>query len=95
MPPKAAQTLIANGAEVRPHDQFYFVGENQFFPLGDNSPFSADGRLWGTTHFVDRRLLIGKALFIYWPHGLDKIPGTEIPFPYGMFPNFRSMGFVR
>jgi signal peptidase I len=50
------------------------TGADQFFALGDNSPSSQDGRIWtdgnpGTPHVVDRRLLIGKALFIYWPYG--------------------------
>jgi hypothetical protein len=37
--------------------------------------------------------MIGKALYVYWPHSWDKIPGTDIPFPF--FPNFERMGFVR
>ena len=43
-----------------------------------------------TMHFVDRRLLIGKALFIYWPHSFDyvNVLNHKIPFPF--FPNFRS-----
>ena len=84
---------------MRPFDQYYFAAqegigsasEDQFFPLGDNSPSSADGRFWQSQHFVDRRLLVGKALFIYWPHSFDKI--GSIPFPF--FPNFGRMGFVR
>lgn len=67
---------------------------DQFFALGDNSAFSKDGRLWGkNNHFVPRELLIGKALFIYWPHSFDRIPYVNIPFPF--FPNFKDMGFVR
>ena len=65
----------------------YNLGPDQFFPLGDNSPASKDGRLWENGHFVDRRYLTGKALFIYWPHSWDR------PIPF--FPNFRRMGFVR
>lgn len=45
-------------------------GKDQFFALGDNSPQSKDSRLWATPnteYFVERDLLIGKALFIYWP----------------------------
>ena len=55
----------------------------------------ADGRLWDSQYWVDRKLLIGKALFIYWPHSWDEvtIAGKDIPFPY--FPNFKKMGFVR
>ena len=47
-------------------------GQDQFFALGDNSPQSQDSRLWHhkylkTEYYVERDLLIGKALFIYWP----------------------------
>jgi signal peptidase I len=66
---------------------------DQFFVLGDNSAKSKDARLWGPDHFVPRDLLIGKALFIYWPHSWDRLPVVDIPFPY--FPNFSRMGLVR
>lgn len=83
---------------------------DQFFMLGDNSAKSLDGRLWNGPnrdgspafeHFVKRELLIGKALFVYWPHGLERIPGTSIRLPslpyferqYG--PNFSDMRLIR
>ena len=79
------------------NEEIFPLEEDQFFVLGDNSPFSKDGRLWdegrGIGHHVDRKLLVGKALFIYWPHSWERIPGTSIPFPF--FPNFSDMGFVR
>lgn len=66
---------------------FHF-NEDEFFPLGDNSPASYDGRLWSPgTSVVDRELLIGKALFIYWPHSWNR------PIPYT--PNIRRMGLIR
>ncbi len=43
---------------------------DQFMALGDNSPQSKDSRLWATdktAFYVERELLIGKALVIYWP----------------------------
>jgi signal peptidase I len=103
-PTGAEQKLREAGADMRLNDQFYFVGkegdgsrrEDQFFPLGDNSQSSLDGRYWASEHFVDRRLMVGKALFIYWPHSFDKIRISDdhsIPFPF--FPNFGRMGFVR
>ncbi|MEX0716651.1 MAG: signal peptidase I [Planctomycetaceae bacterium] len=51
------------------------LGEDEFFMLGDNSPKSKDSRLWSNTrravnrHAVPRSALVGKAFFIYWPHG--------------------------
>lgn len=73
---------------------------DKFVALGDNSPFSADSRLWPEGPFVDRSLLIGKALFIYWPHYWPwkysiplRLRGVEFEFPF--WPNFRRMGFVR
>jgi signal peptidase I len=44
------------------------LGKDQFFPMGDNSPQSQDGRLWGEPAWVERDLLTGKALMVYWPH---------------------------
>ena len=48
--------------------------------MGDNSPRSADSRAWRSDDSlwrsedrysweVPRSLLIGKAFYIYWPHG--------------------------
>ena len=72
----------------------YWLGPDEFLMLGDNSPQSKDSRMWNSSeYFVSRELLIGKALFIYWPHGLDHLPYTDIWFP--LFPNFGRMGFVR
>jgi signal peptidase I len=44
--------------------------EDEFFVLGDNSPRSKDSRFWEHSSAVPRRLLIGKAFYIYWPHGV-------------------------
>ncbi|MBR9800308.1 hypothetical protein GYB59_00785 [bacterium] len=38
--------------------------------LGDNSPRSSDGRFWETTNTVPRTAFVGKAFYIYWPHGI-------------------------
>lgn len=61
--------------------------KDQFLPMGDNSPRSLDGRVWSGPNYVERDLLIGRALFVYWPHSLNR------PIPY--FPNFGEMGFIR
>lgn len=68
---------------------------DEFLMLGDNSPRSNDSRLWAPPHTVPRHLLIGKAFFVYWPHGVPflnqgkgypiaryyemKRPGTDEP----------------
>ena len=72
----------------------------QFFVLGDNSAASKDSRMWLTGHHVDRELLIGKAVVIFWPHAVPaswsvpvKIGGLELRLP--SWPNFARMGFVR
>ncbi|NUQ62221.1 MAG: hypothetical protein HUU20_07020 [Pirellulales bacterium] len=68
--------------------------KDQFLMLGDNSAASKDSRLWDPyEYYVGRELLIGKALYIYWPHSWNRIPGTRIWFPF--FPNIARMGFVR
>lgn len=46
------------------------VGPEHYLALGDNSPRSLDSRLWKTTQSVPRKFLVGKAFFIYWPHGV-------------------------
>jgi signal peptidase I len=76
--------------------------DDQFFVMGDNSPESLDARLWrgedAQQHggrpggsYLERELLIGKALCVYWPHSWYHIPGTPIP----VFPNFADMRLVR
>jgi signal peptidase I len=83
----------------------FTIGADQFLMLGDNSAESKDSRLWegddDTPFYVARDLLKGKALWIYWPHSWDRIPGSDRIgwFPNGiwlpLFPNFSRMGFVR
>jgi signal peptidase I len=42
----------------------FYVQPDHFLCLGDNSPESSDGRSWG---LVPRRLLLGRAMVIYYP----------------------------
>lgn len=72
--------VLVNGQplEVEPMRGFYYYNQGDFaeegerievppdsyFVLGDNSSSSHDSRYWG---FVPKRLLIGKALWIFWP----------------------------
>lgn len=73
------------------------LGPDQYFVLGDNSPSSKDGRLWDTLDadvreqidptigVVPRKLLLGKAFFVYFPAPYSA--GGRIPIP--------NMGKVR
>jgi signal peptidase I len=63
------------------------LAEGQYMPMGDNSPASSDARVWSGAPYVEEALLLGRALFIYWPHSLNK------PIPY--FPNFQRMGPIK
>jgi signal peptidase I len=78
----------------------FHLGPDQFFPLGDNSPESKDARLWSTRDrlhggldpppYVERDLLIGRALAIYWPHGW-RVQSDRL----GLIPNFQRIGLIR
>jgi signal peptidase I len=68
--------------------------EEQYFPMGDNSAQSKDARIWHTGGgptaegpYVERRMLLGKAVFIYWPHPWN----TPVPYT----PNVPDMGLIR
>jgi signal peptidase I len=65
----------------------YGIGPNEFFPMGDNSPSSSDGRYWPETDTLHRDLLIGKALVIYWPHAWNR--------PVPIMPNVGRMGLIK
>jgi len=77
------------------------IKAEQLFVMGDNSPASQDSRLWATPNrngakpggaYLDRRLLIGKAVCVFWPHSWGGIPGASI---LPGFPNFGDMRIVR
>ncbi|MDA0723263.1 MAG: signal peptidase I [Verrucomicrobia bacterium] len=40
------------------------TGQNFYLAMGDNSPNSLDGRMWG---FVPEQQIVGRALFVYYP----------------------------
>lgn len=66
--------------------------EGQYVAFGDNSGFSLDSRLWADNnvpHYVDRKYLIGKAFYVYWPHGWP-LPVIKSPF----WPNFSKMRHI-
>ena len=65
------------------HEARFDIGPDEFMMLGDNSPRSKDSRLWGNDrraehrHAVPRSALVGKAFYIYWPHGQPFLNGGE------------------
>ena len=78
----------------------YELGPDQFLMLGDNSAASKDSRLWVEGPQVDRHLLIGKAMVIFWPHPWPascSIPlrfgSSELRLPF--WPNFGRMRPIR
>jgi len=73
------------------------LGDDECFACGDNSPFSADSRMWtapglgnnGKTYtegVVPKDYLVGKAFFVHWPGGyrLKEEPIRWITYPDGM-----------
>ncbi|MCL2349280.1 MAG: S26 family signal peptidase [Planctomycetaceae bacterium] len=67
------------------------LGKGEFFALGDNTAKSSDSRMWAAANpnvssYVPEKFLIGRAIFVAWPHGLP-IPGTSIP----VIPNVGKM----
>lgn len=49
---------------------------DEYLMLGDNSPRSQDSRVWPNSrralhrHAVPRSAFVGRAFFVYWPHGV-------------------------
>jgi signal peptidase I len=89
-----------NGRVIEEDVLSFPLEADQFFMLGDNSAASKDSRLWLDGHHVDRRLLIGKALVVFWPHAVPapwgipvRFRGWDLRLP--SWPNFGRMRFVR
>ncbi len=74
-------------ARLRPGPPMFEVAEDGYMPCGDNSPSSLDSRVWDNPPFVRREMLIGRAMFVYWPHSLNR--------PVKYFPNFTKMRSIR
>jgi signal peptidase I len=55
------------GSDHARADLFY-IQPGHYMCLGDNSAQSSDSRKWGT---VPDRLLLGKAVFVFWPVSID------------------------
>ncbi len=86
----------------------FSIAPGRYMMLGDNSPRSKDGRGWdlrdrawdpdGRQYWeVPENLLIGKAFFVYWPHGVPMWPniavGRNLRLPFR--PNVERMKWIR
>ena len=59
------------------------VPPDSYFMMGDNRDNSLDSRYWG---FVQRDLIIGRALFVYWSYD-ESQPSSGFPFIQDFFRN--------
>ena len=62
--PTLQQTYYYNQGQFGQEHVVTPVPEGTYYVLGDHSSSSHDSRFWG---FVPRRLLIGRAICIFWP----------------------------
>jgi len=86
----------------------YTIKPDHFMMMGDNSPRSSDGRAWArgdrdwdladrSRWEVPRTMLIGKAFFVYWPHGVPFWPKISLSrdFLFPFRPYFERMRPIR
>ena len=68
----------------------YQLGPGDYFPMGDNTQASSDARMWNVRQEAGQpgRLMIGRAVMVFWPHYWTY---GKIPF----IPNFRRMSLIR
>lgn len=62
--------IYPSGAGNKDNYGPYVVPAGHYFMMGDNRDNSEDSRFWGP---LDKRLIKGKALFIYWSWNKDKM----------------------
>ena len=85
---KSYQAVVGNDPWDNPrHEVVFDLGEDDYFPMGDNTAASSDARLWAA-HGQPGRLMIGRAVMVFWPHPWN---WNRIPF----VPNFQRMGLIR
>jgi signal peptidase I len=95
--------LIKEGDER--YGEPFVLQQDQFYCLGDNSPLSGDSRQWSgpdpwvramfladdptPAGVVPRKLMMGRAVFVYWP-----APFAVSPRGPSVIPNFADMRFI-
>jgi signal peptidase I len=92
--------------ELQPKD--FSIQPRSYMMMGDNSPRSLDGRKWGDRDRawdpsdrnpweVPEALLIGKAFYVYWPHGKPIWPDIAINknFRVPFRPHVERMQWIR
>jgi signal peptidase I len=69
--------------DARDREAQFTLDEDEYLMLGDNSPRSQDSRVWPNSrgakhrHAVPRSALVGRAFYIYWPHGIPFLNGGQ------------------
>lgn len=62
------EEYIPDDFETRPGEytrgRVITIRSDEYFLIGDNRPYSSDGRVWGP---VPKDQIVGKAFFRYWP----------------------------
>ncbi|TVQ29952.1 MAG: S26 family signal peptidase [Phycisphaeraceae bacterium] len=86
--------------QAAPGRSVFRLGPDHFFVLGDNTAASSDSRVWSrvdpwvagrideTPGVVHRRLMVGKAFFVYFPGPSREARGLPVP-------DFGRMRFIR
>lgn len=56
--------ITSEPGEFTAGERTVYLGENEYFMVGDNRPFSSDSRVWGP---VGKENIVGRAFFRYLP----------------------------
>jgi len=80
------RSLISEGSVITLNGkpiQEYVLTQDHYFVVGDNLDMSMDSRYFG---FITDKMIVGKAMFIYWSVNQDKVA----PGPLGFLSAIRS-----